>query len=200
VLDIFEQYQTLFSNLIVLVAAFVGFLGVIYSQRKLARMATEQRDHDEKSAKARVVAERNDEIESLVNALLGELSALELGIANAVKLLAAQISLAEELARQGTGRKTQPRIAFRFATPVFDSHVGRIGLLRPEHSFQLSNLYGQLKAFAANSQSDVPEMDATMAGQVMASVKSSLVKLDAEMVELKTSLKSHTALSVQPYT
>ncbi len=193
-LELFNQYQTLFSNLIVLLAALVGFLGVIYSQRKLARMASEQRAHDEKSAKARALAERRDEIESLINALLGELSALQQGIANAMKLLGAQISLAEELARQGAGRKTQPRIAFRFATPVFDSHVGRIGLLKPEHSFQLSNLYGQIKAFAANSQNDVPEMDATMAGQVMASVKNSLVKLDRDTADLQTSLKSHTAL------
>jgi hypothetical protein len=111
------------------ISALIGFWGVIYSQRKLARMAVEQRKHEDQKAKEVLQAERHDEVVSFVSAVQGELSALRLGIVSSLKLLAAQISMAEELARQGTGRKTQPRIAFRFATPVFDSHVARIGIL-----------------------------------------------------------------------
>ena len=101
----------------------------------------------------------------------------------------AQISIAEEMAKQNIGKRTQPRISFRFVTPVFDSHVARIGILTPELSFKVSNLYGQIKALATNAQDQVPEMDAGMAAQVMTSVKNSLVKLDADIQELQALLK-----------
>jgi signal transduction histidine kinase len=183
-----DQFQTLISNVLVLLAALIGFWGVIYSQRKLARMAVEQRKHEEQVAKDALLTERNHELASFMNAIQGELAALRLGITSSQKLLGAQISLADELARQGNGRKTQPRIAFRFATPVFDSHVARIGILSPEASFKISNLYGQIKAFAVNDQGQVPELDPAMASQVMGSVKSSLANLDHEIEVLQSQL------------
>ena len=41
-----DTYQSLVGTLVALLAAFVGFLGVIYSQRKLSQMAEAGRKHE----------------------------------------------------------------------------------------------------------------------------------------------------------
>ena len=107
-------------------------------------------------------------------------------IENAAKVLNAQIAIAEELAKSASGRKTQPRIAFRFATPVFDSRVGRIGLLSPELSFKVSSVYGHFKGFNTQAQDQVPEMDPALAVRIMRSVHDTLWKLsaDAEVLDI----------------
>ena len=92
------------------------------------------------------------------------------------------------------GKKTQPRVVFRFATPVFDSHVARIGLLSPELSFKVSNLYGQFKSFSTQAMDQVPEMEPTLAVRIMHSVHESLQKLHADTEELKTALSGTTAV------
>ncbi len=188
-----KNYQTLVAALVAFLAALIGFSGVLYSQYRIAKVAEDGRTHQEKMAKETGERLKKSERESFYNAMLGELSALQLAIAASIKLLLAQISIAEQLAQMNAGKKTQPRVAFRFATPVFDSHVVKIGILGPELSFKASSLYGQIKALAANAQDQVPEMDAPMAAQVMASVKSSLTKLDLELVELQSLLKSQIA-------
>ncbi|MBI2717411.1 MAG: hypothetical protein HY245_13045 [Rhizobiales bacterium] len=187
-MEFFKDYQPLIGASVALLAAIIGFSGVIYSQRRIAKVAEEGRAHQEKMAREQGERQRRAERESFHNAILGELSALQLGLASAIKILLAQISIAEELARQNPGRKTQPRVVFRFATPVFDSHVARIGLLQPELSFKVSNLFGQFKSFAAQAQDQVPEMDAALAVRIMRSVEGSLQKLQTETEELKTLL------------
>ena len=62
------------------------------------------------------------------------------------------------MAKTGSGRKTQPRVTFRFATPVFDSHVSKVGLLSSDLSFKISSLYKMLKSYSVQAQADVPEM------------------------------------------
>ena len=141
-------------------------------------------------SKEQAERQRRSERESFHNAILGELSALQLSIANSIKILLAQISIAEELARVNTGRKTQPRVVFRFATPVFDSHVARIGLLSPELSFKVSNLFGQFKSFSTQAMDQVPEMEPALAVRIMRSVHESLQKLHADTEELKTALSA----------
>jgi hypothetical protein len=187
-MEFIKQYQTLVSASVALLASLIAFIGVIYSQYRVARIAEIGRAHQEKMAKEQGERSKNSERNSFQNAVLGELSALQTAIANAMRILVAQISIAEEMAKQNLGKRTQPRISFRFVTPVFDSHVARIGILTPELSFKVTNLYGQIKALATNAQDQVPEMDASMAGQVMTSVKTSLVKLDMEIQELQTLL------------
>ncbi len=194
-METLKDYQTLVAATVAFLAALIGFSGVIYSQRRIAKVAEEGRAHTEKMSMELAERQRKNERESFHNAILGELSALQTSIASALKLLLAQISIAEEMARLGAGRKTQPRVSFRFATPVFDSHVARIGILAPDLSFKTSNLYGQIKAFAANAQEQVPEMDATMAAQVMNSVKASLTKLNADIEELQSQLLAQTTVS-----
>ena len=100
----------------------------------------------------------------------------------------AQIAIAEELTRGGGGRKTQPRVAFRFATPVFDSHVERIGLLNPDVSFKLSSLYGHILAFNTQAQDQVPDMDPALAARVMRSVEENLKALAGQMDALRADL------------
>lgn len=182
--------DSLIGNVVVLLAALIGFWGVIYSQRQLAAMAEAQRRHDEDLAKRQAISDRNAELRAFANAFLGELSALRQTIASGQTLLSAQISLAEEISRQSPQRKTQPRISFGFATPVFDSHVARIGLLPHDLTYRISNLYGQMKSFAATDQKEVPEMDAGMAAQVMRSVGQTLSKLDADIGALQALLNS----------
>ncbi len=194
-MEILKDYQTLVAATVAFLAALIGFSGVIYSQRRIAKVAEEGRAHTEKMSREQGERQRKNERESFHNAVLGELSALQTSIAAALKLLVAQISIADELARMNAGKRTQPRVSFRFATPVFDSHVARIGILTPDLSFKTSNLYGQIKAFAANAQEQVPEMDAAVAGQVMNSVKASLTKLNADIEELQTALLAQTAVS-----
>lgn len=179
----------LLGSLMTLVAAFIGFWGVIYSQRKLTKMADDARIHQEKMVKQQADDDRRGELLSFINGILGELSALQVAIANSGKVLAAQITIAEELARSGMSKKTQPRVAFRFATPVFDSHVGRIGLLNPDLSFRLSNVYGHILSFSAQAQEQVPEMDPALAGRVMRSVEENLKSLSREIDGLRASLK-----------
>lgn len=172
-------FQDLIGVFVTLIAAFIGFGGVIYSQRALVRMTRNQ-----DSAKA------ESELRSFENAMVGELSALQLSITNSLELLNAQIGMAQQMAKMGTDKKTQPRITFLFATPVFDSHVSRIGLLSPDLSFKVSSLYGRLKSYSLQSQHDVPEMEAGLAAKVMESVSSGLVKLQRELEELKLALST----------
>jgi hypothetical protein len=183
-----KEYQTLVAACVALLASLIGFSGVIYSQRRIAKVAEDGRAHQEKMSKEQGERQKRTERLSFHNAILGELSALQSSIANAIKILLAQISIAEELARQATGRKTQPRVVFRFATPVFDSHVARIGLLSPELSFKVSNLYGQFKSFSTQALDQVPEMDPALAVRIMQSVHESLQKLNADAEDLKAAL------------
>jgi hypothetical protein len=178
----------LIGSLMTLIAAFIGFWGVIYSQRKLMKMADAERVHQERLAREQAAEERRAELNSFINAVLGELSALQGAIGNAGKVLDAQRAIAEELAHKGIDRKTQPRIAFRFATPVFNSHVGRIGLLNPDLSFKLSSLYGHILSFSTQSQDQVPEMDPALAVKVMRSVDANLKSLADEIEALKAGL------------
>jgi hypothetical protein len=194
-MEVLKDYQTLVAATVAFLAAIIGFSGVIYSQRRIAKVAEEGRNHAEKMSREQAERQWKNEREAFHNALLGELSALQTSIASAMKLLSAQISIADELAHMNSGKRTQPRVSFRFATPVFDSHVARIGVLSPDLSFKASNIYGQIKAFAANAQDQVPEMDAAMAGQVMNSVKNSLIKLNADIEELQSALLAQTTLS-----
>lgn len=183
-----KEYQTLVAACVALLASFIGFSGVIYSQRRIAKVAEDGRTHQEKMSKEQGERQKKSERLSFHNAILGELSALQSSISNAIKILLAQISIAEELARQASGRKTQPRVVFRFATPVFDSHVARIGLLSPELSFKVSNLYGQFKSFSTQALDQVPEMDPALAVRIMQSVHESLQKLNADTEDLKAAL------------
>ena len=187
-MELFKDYQPLIGAIVALLAAIIGFSGVIYSQLRIAKVAEDGRAHQEKMAREQGERQRRAERESFLNAILGELSALQLSINNSIKILLAQISIAEELARMTNGKKTQPRVIFRFATPVFDSHVARIGLLSPELSFKVSNLYGQFKSFSTQAMDQVPEMEPAMAVQIMRSVHGSLQKLYADTEELKTAL------------
>lgn len=193
-MELFKAYQPLIGALVALLAAFIGFSGVIYSQRRLAKLAEDGRTHQERISKEQAERQRRMERESFLNAIQGELSALQLSINNAIKILLAQISIAEELSRMANGKKTQPRVVFRFATPVFDSHVARIGLLSPELSFKVSNLYGQFKSFSTQAMDQVPEMEPTLAVRIMHSVHESLQKLHADTEELKTALSGTTAV------
>ena len=193
-MELFKEYQPLIGALVALLAAFIGFSGVIYSQRRLAKLAEDGRTHQERISKEQAERQRRMERESFLNAIQGELSALQLSINNAIKILLAQISIAEELSRMANGKKTQPRVVFRFATPVFDSHVARIGLLSPELSFKVSNLYGQFKSFSTQAMDQVPEMEPALAVRIMHSVHESLQKLHADTEELKTALSGTTAI------
>ena len=185
-----KDYQALVGACVALLAALIGFSGVIYSQRRIARVAEDGRAHQEKMSREQGERQRRSERESFHNAILGELSALQLSIANSIKILLAQISIVEELARVNDGRKTQPRVVFRFATPVFDSHVARIGLLSPDLSFKVSNLFGQFKSFSTQAMDQVPEMESALAVRIMRSVHESLQKLHADTEELKTALNA----------
>ena len=177
-MSILEDYQGLLGSLVTLCAAAIGFAGVIYSQRSLVRMTREQSD----------VAIRL-KLRSFQNAMVGELTALQQSIGRQAELLQAQIGLAEGLAKAGLDRKTQPRVSFMFATPIFDSHVGQIGLLSPVLSFKISSLYGTLKSYSAQAQVDVPEMNANHAVQVMHSVKEGLNALLLQADEVKVALE-----------
>ena len=177
-----DQYQNLIGALVTLIAALVGFWGLIYSQRRLTNMAEDVR-----------ADQRRHELVSFLNAILGELSSLQGAIDNSIKLLNAQAAMAEELAKGSTGRKTQPRVFFRFATPVFDSYVGRIGLLSPDLSYKVSNLYGQLKGYSTQAQEQVPELSPDLAVRIMRSVGESLQKLRSDTEDLKLALSQSLA-------
>lgn len=183
--EIVERYQGLIGAIVTLVAAFLGFGGVIYSQRKLMAMSEMQR-----------LQQKRDELTSFLNAVLGELSSLQGAIESALNVLSAQIAIAEELSKMGAGQKTQPRIAFRFATPVFDSHVDRIGLLSPDLSFKVSSVYGQLKGFSTQVQDQVPEMDPTIAIRIMRSVRDTLRKLSSDAESLATALSANASAAM----
>lgn len=173
-----QEYQNLISQMVTLLAAFIGFGGIIYSQRALVRMTRGQ---------AEVESQR--ELKSFQNALVGELSALQLGITGSLDLLNAQIGMAEEMAKMGVAKRTQPRVTFVFATPVFDSHVSRIGLLSSELAFRVSSLFGRLKSYGLQSQGDVPEIEPRLAVKVMQSVSSGLIALQDELEQLKIALR-----------
>jgi hypothetical protein len=194
-MDAIQTYQPFIGTLVTLVAAIIGFSGVIYSQRRLARVAEEGRSHQERMAREQAERQRLSEIRSFINAIIGELSALQFSLENAVKALAAQISIAEELARMANARKTQPRVVFHFPTPVFDSLVSRIGLLSPEMSYEVSKTYGQIKSYSIQDQAQVPDMDAALASHIMRSVQDNLRKLQAEAEALKKSLVASAAAS-----
>ncbi len=191
-MELFKEYQPLIGGLAALAAALIGFSGVIYSQRRIARVAEEGRAHQEKMVREQSERAKKAERESFSNAIVGELSALQFGFDGAIRTLQAQTQIAEELARMGGGRKTQPRVVFRFSTPVFDSLVAKIGLLSPTQSFELSRLYGQIKSYSIQSQDQVPEMDPALAVRIMQSGQDSMRKLSAEAEALKNTLGGAT--------
>ena len=176
------------SSLVPIVAAFVGFGGVIYSQRAIARQSEQARLHKESNDERRASEERRRELVSFMNAVLGELSALEIAIGRASKLLLAQIGVAQEAAAQ-SGGKTQPRVAFRFMTPVLDTHIGKVGVLNPDLAFKLSNIYGHVLSLGAQAQEQTPQLEATLAVRIMRSVEENLKSLSAEIADLKAELE-----------
>ncbi len=171
------EYQNLIGTIVTLTAAFIGFAGVIYSQRAIVRNSRLQAEAQ--AAKA---------LRSFQNAIVGELSALKLSIDDSLKLLDSQIGMAEEMVKMGGSKKTQPRVTFLFATPVFDNLVSHVGLLTPDLSFKISSLYGRLKSLSLKLQSDVPEMEASIAARVMNSVSAGLTELQREIEDLKLAL------------
>ncbi len=171
--------KDLVSVLVTLLAAFIGFSSVIYSQRSEARRARQEAD-----------AHSQRELRSFQNAMVGELSALQLSLSNSLSLLVAHINMTQQMAKMGADKKIQPRIIFLFATPVFDSHVSRIGLLSLDLSFKVSSFYGRLKSYSLQFQNDVPSMEAGLAAKVMESVSGDLTALQQELDELKASLRA----------
>ena len=184
-----QPLDSLIGNFVVLLAAFVGFWGVIYSQRGLAHTAQQDRIHRENAAKEAITAERKFELVSLSNAFRGELSALDGAIGSASSLLQAQINLAESAKERGSTIKIRPRLAFPFATPVFDSHVGRIGLLPSDLAFAVPSHFGKLKAFASQDNEQAPEVDSELAARIMRSVHENLLQLRAGGAGLQDELK-----------
>ena len=83
----FKYYQTLVAASVALLAALIGFSGVIYSQRRIAKVAEDGRSHQEKMSREQGERQKKSERESFHNAILGELSALQLSITNAIKIL-----------------------------------------------------------------------------------------------------------------
>lgn len=168
-----NEYQEIVGAIVTLIAAFIGFGGIIYSQRALVAMTREQ-----------AATAREAELKSIKTAFAGEMPVLEADLGRAADLVTAHIAMAEELRRAGSARKTPPRISFAFATPVFDSHVSRLGLLSPELSRGISRTYGQLKSYSLQTQSDVPDMEAGVAAEVMRSVAGRLETLKRELGEV----------------
>ncbi|UVK43645.1 hypothetical protein BPNPMPFG_005459 [Mesorhizobium sp. AR07] len=187
------EYQGLLGALVALLAALLGFGGVIYSQRALAKMSADERTHYEALAKAEAEDRHRQNLASLMNAIVGELQALAVAVADASRLLAAQIQIAEALANEGRDRKTQPRISFQFQTPIFNAYVGSIGLMEPEVAFKVAKLYGHLLSFGTHGAAETPEMEASLAVRVMHSVEASLSSMQREMTELQQVLKPSVA-------
>lgn len=178
----------LLGSLVTIVAAFIGFGGVIYSQRAINKQNQQERLYTERADERRTAQELQRELRSFMNAVLGELSALEVAINRSIKLLLAQVAIAQEVAAQAGG-KTQPRVAFRFMTPVLDSHIDKIGVLPPELAFKLSSVYGHILSLSAQSQEQTPQLDASVAVKIMRSVEENLRSLLAEIADLKLSLE-----------
>lgn len=174
-----------------LVAAVIGFGGVIYSQRALAKESARARSHEEALARSEAEANRQQRLASVLNAILGEVQALGLALADASRLLAAQIQIAEALAKESGDRKTRPRISFRFETPIFTAYVGSIGLLDPETAFRVANFYGRLMSLGVHNSADAPEMGAGLAVRVMRSVEVSLSAVQSEADGLVQILRTH---------
>ncbi|MBZ9907739.1 hypothetical protein LB557_17165 [Mesorhizobium sp. BR115XR7A] len=185
------NYQGILGTLVALFAALIGFGGVIYSQRALATESARQRSHEEARAKSEAEASRRQQLASVINAILGEVQALGLALADASRLLAAQIQIAEAMANQGGDRKTRPRISFRFETPIFNAYVGSIGLLEPEIAFRVANFYGRLMSLGVHNAADAPEMAASLAVRVMRSVEGALSGVQSEAEGLVSMLRKH---------
>lgn len=190
-MDWILNYQGILGTLVALFAAVIGFGGVIYSQRALAQESARQRLHEEALAKAEAEANRKQKLASVVNAILGEVQALGLALADASRLLTAQIQIAEALAKEGGDRKTRPRISFRFETPIFSAYVSSIGLLEPETAFRVANFYGRLMSLGVHDSAEAPEMVASLAIRVMRSVEVALSAVQSEADALVSMLKSH---------
>jgi hypothetical protein len=107
---------------------------------------------------------------------------------SALTLLEAQIALAEDAARQNVGRKMQPRISFQFATPVFDSHVARIGLLTPRLSFAVTSFFGRLKSLAPQPGVQMPDVEPALAARIMQAVLENLSTLRTDSIALGNAL------------
>ena len=157
-------------------------------------MAEADRRHEEQVARDQARQRRCDEATSFLNAILGELSSLQGAMRDAVRILNSQIGFAEELARRNIAEKTQPRVAFRFVSPVFDGHVSRVGLLSPDLSFTVSKLFGQVKGFNSHVLGQVPDMEPVLAIKVMRSVEEGLKTLMVGADALKQDLREAAGL------
>ena len=79
-MEILKDYQTLVAATVAFLAALIGFSGVIYSQRRIAKVAEDGRTHTERMSREQGERQRKNERESFHNAILGELSALQTSI------------------------------------------------------------------------------------------------------------------------
>lgn len=192
-MDFLSEYQSLIGSLVTLGAAFIGFTGVIYSQRNEIKQAEAHRLHQERLSKEHAELELRNRLLSYLSAMMGEVASLGKSIDQAIQVVNAQISITEEMVRGGAIKKTQPRVSFKFITPVFDSHISQIGLLTPDLSFKVSSLYGQFKNFNSQDQSQVPEMELGIAIKVMKSVVTSLTQLGNEAKELRAGLENRAS-------
>ena len=184
-----DTYQSLVGTLVALLAAFVGFLGVIYSQRKLSQMAEAGRKHEADLREEEEARATRSQLIALKSAFSGEMSALSQALTQAMRLLDAQIEITQRMLEARPDTVTRPMIGFRFSTPVFASHVGRIGLLGPELTYPFAKFYGGLASLDLYSKEAVPEIDARTAIAVMGSVKGNLAVLLQDVDALQSLIK-----------
>lgn len=180
-----DTYQSLVGIIVALLAAIIGFVGVIYSQRKLSQMTEAGRRHEAELREEEEARAARAQLLALKSAFSGEMATLRQSLVQAMNLLDAQIDVTRRMLAARPDALTKPLIGFRFSTPIFTSHVGRIGLLGAELTYPVAKLYGDLAALDMNAKGTVPDMEAKTAIAVMEQVKGNLASLLEDLGSLQ---------------
>jgi hypothetical protein len=148
---ILEDFQVLATGFLAIVAASIGFAGVRYAQRKTLENAEQERRHREDMARN----ERNESDKHLllatISALSGELMVMHERVG---KMRAAASYVKKQHQESGLDRATIPgdRILFPLHTPIFDTHLEKIGVLPASLSFSVARAYSLIKTFSTVPQ------------------------------------------------
>jgi len=171
---ILKDFQPLVASFFAVIAALIGFGGVIYAHRQMWRNSEIERTHRQQMRDADAEAEEQRTLASLTSALSAELSAMWNQLNGIRPLVDAQRVVYEEMSKQGVDRAPYPgKMVPEFQTPIFDAHVAKIGILPASLSFSVAKVYSSLKSIGGR-RAELGEQDIRLAATLLKAMSLSL--------------------------
>ena len=164
---ILKDFQPLVASFFAIIAALIGFGGVIYAHRQVWRNSEIDRGHRQQMRDDNVKAEEQRTLNSLSSALSAELSTMLSQLNGIRPVIRAQKIIYEEMSKQGVDQAQYvDKMLPEFKTPIFDAHVTKIGALPASLSFSVAKVYSSLKSFGSG-RAELGGLDIRLAATVL---------------------------------